>query len=283
MNIEKAKVHYISTGQNHIARNKDVITLNYKDFDIYILDEEKLNYPCLLYKDQVGEYWMFYYASIAFERFNSLLNNECNEYDKESYTNYCDYILEKVRPIHDNLTGFFKEKIDNSKYFNCIELAYLEKYYPELYSDAQKSREQFLKTKEEQRLKEECEEKERKKNKVKEKNQILKDKVQNMKESIVTGKVVLSEVLNFYKDEDYEKETYQNNFLYLLKEYGIEVPLKTQGYINNKLHSFNFGEGNYRMYGNYSCQTLFKYFDKLKEEVLKENEKCIEKDLELEL
>lgn len=283
MKTEKAKVHYISSGQNHIVRNKDVVTLNYKDFDICILDEEKQDYPCLLYKDQIGEYWMFYYVSVSFERFISLLNNECNDYDKYSYTNYCDFVIEKVKPIYDNLPKFFKEKIDNSKYFNCIELSYLEKYYPELYSDAKKSREQFLKTKEEQKIKHECEEKNRRKNKVKEKNQILKDKVENMKESILTGKEVVSEVLNFYKDNDYEKETYQNNFLYLLKEYGIEVPLKTQGYINNKLHSFNFGNSTYRMYGKYSCQTLFNYFDKLKEKVLKEKEISIDKDLELEM
>lgn len=283
MTIEKSKVHYISTGQNHIVRNKDVITLNYNDFNIYVLDEDKLGYPDLLYKDRNGEYWDFYLVGITYERFNTLINNKCDEYNIEDYKRYCDYILDKVQPVYNNIVEFFKEKIDNSKYFNCVELSYLEKYHPELYPDAQKSREQFLKKKEEQRNKEENKRKDEQENKVKEKNQIFKDKIKNMKESIIAGKEVVSEVLDYYKNDDYYNENHQNNFLYLLNEYDINVPLKTKGYINNKLHSFNFGNNTCRVYGNYSCQTIFSYFDKLKEKISKEKEVSIDNDLEEEI
>ncbi len=279
---EKAKVHYLSNNKI-VVRNKDVLSMIYNDFNIHILDEDKFDYPELLYKDQNGEYWMFYYGAISFERFNSLIEGTVSGYDKDRCISYCNYIVEKVKPMYEDINASMKNKIDNRKYFNLIELSYLEKNCSDLYPEALKSREEFLLKKKEEKEKQEQEEDNRRKQKVKEKNQVFRDKVINTKIAISSGKEVISEVLNFYKDDNYSNETYQNNFLYLLKEYEIEVPLKTQGYINNTLHSFNFENGSYRIYGKNSSKCLTDYLFKLKEKITEELKKDIVMDNELDI
>lgn len=110
-------------------------------------------------------------------------------------------------------------------------------------------------------------------NKINDKNKIFKDKVNEMKENIISGKDVFSSTLEYFKAGEYPKVTYQNNFLYLFKEYGINIPLKTQGYISNKLYSFNFESGNCRIEGKYFSPHLGKCLYDLKDKVLEENQK----------
>jgi len=280
MQKEKAKVHYLSSRKNHIVRNKDVITLNYKGFSIYMLDEEKTQYSSsLLYKDINGEYWNFYIASAPFEKFNTLINNECNDYEKEDYINYCNFIIEKIKFVYENFKEYVNERISNSKYFNIIELAYLENHYPELYPLARKSREQFLSL----RKQKEDQEKNRISTEVRNKNEKFKNKVNEMKKFIADGKEVLSEELNYFKNDNYHKETFQNNFLYLLNEYDISVPPKTKVWINNKLHSYNFGNDTCLKYGKYSCQTIYNCFDELKSKIVEEKQRNQAIDQELDI
>lgn len=284
MQKEKARVHYLSSGQNHIVRTKDVIILSYKKFNLYMLDEERMEYSSsLLYKDSNGEYWNFYIASASFERFNTLINNECSDYEKKNYINYCNFIIEKIKYAYENYESYVKEKIGNSKYFNIIELAYLEKYYPELYPLAQKSREQFSLLINQQREQEELQERNRKSSEVKNKNEKFKNKVNEIKKLIADGKEVLSEQLNYYKNDDYYNEVYQNNFLYLLKDYDIDVPLKTQGWINSKLYSYNFSNSTCLKYGKYSCQTIYDCFEKLKSKIVEEKQRNQSIDQELDI
>ena len=61
-----------------------------------------------------------------------------------------------------------------------------------------------------------------------------------MKYKIFIGEMVSVEDFEFYKDDKYSGRTIQNNILYLAKLYGIKIPLATQGFINNRLKSYNF-------------------------------------------
>ena len=285
MITENGIVHYLSYNNNLIARKKDIIHFKYKDLDFYILDEDKNEYTSyVLYKDSNNEYWMFYNSSIAFERYNTLLNRELNEIEKEDYIRYCDFKYNEVKGYNDNMIEIFNEKIKLNKHFNIVELGYLEKNYPELYPEAVKSRETFLKLQQEKRDKEREEENNRKKNIVKTTNKEFLDKIINTKIAIHEGKTIITETLEYYKDDDYDKKTIQNNFLYLLKEYKIDVPLSTQGFINQKLYSYNFETGESKSWGGYKGTTLYVNMDKLKQEIDKEfskNKELNEHELEI--
>lgn len=271
MNIEKGLVHYIGTNNNHVARKKDIIHIIYNNYDIYILDEDKNEYSSgVLYRDSSGEFWMFCNLYIDYERFDKVINKQLTEYDRDDYIRYCDFKSNEVKSQFDNFLNIAKGRMSANKYFNIIELAYLEKDYPELYPEALKSREICLKKRQEEREKDRQAEESRKKNIVKTKNKEFLDKIITTKVAIHEGKKVLSETLEYYKDDNYYQKTQQNNFLYLFKEYEINVPLSTQGFINNKLYSYNFNTGESQSYGGYKGNTLYVSMDKLKEEIDKE-------------
>ena len=281
---EKGVVH-LSCNNNLVARKKDIIHFKYKDLDFYILDEDKGEYVSnVLYKDSNNEYWMFYTSAISFERYNTFLNHELNEIEKEDYIRYCDFKYNEVKGYFDNMIEIFNERIKQNKYFNVVELGYLEKNYPELYQDAVKSRETFLKLQRERKDKEQEEENNRKKNIVKTTNKEFLDKIVNTKIAIHEGKTVIAETLEYYKDDNYDKKIVQNNFLYLLKDYKIDVPLSTQGFINQKLDSYNFGEREAISWGKYKGNSLFINMDKLKQEIDREfsqNKELNEPELEI--
>ena len=273
MNVEKARVHYLSMNDNPIVRNKPVLCFDYKGYNLYILEEEKNASTYLLYKDEYGEYWNFYNYSITYDRFDQVINNKLDKYNKEGYIEYCDNIVQKIKPIYDNLRESIIERIKNESFFNYVELQYLADRQPELYSDALRSRTAYREKLRKYREQRDQEYKEEISNKINDKNKIFKDKVNEMKENIISGKDVFSSTLEYFKAGEYPKVTYQNNFLYLFKEYGINIPLKTQGYISNKLYSFNFESGNCRIEGKYFSPHLGKCLYDLKDKVLEENQK----------
>lgn len=141
MNVEKARVHYLSQKDKPIVRNKDVLCFNYNNCDFYILEEDKNESPYLLYKDEHGEYWMFYNCAVTYERFDKVINNSVDEYQKEDYIEYCNYITENVRLAFDNIRKYVLDKINNNSFFNLVELSYLADNHPDLYEDALNSRE----------------------------------------------------------------------------------------------------------------------------------------------
>ena len=273
MNTEKARVHYLSMNDKPTVRNKDVFCFNYNGYNLYILEEDKNESAYLLYKDEYGEYWMFYNYAITYDKFDQVINNKLDISNREGYIEYCDKVVQKVKTIYDNLREGIIEKIKNECFFNHVELQYLADYHPELCDAALKSRTTYREKQRKYREQREQEYKEEISKTVNDKNKIFKDKVNEMKENIISGKDVLSSTLEYYKDGEYPKVTYQNNFLYLFKEYGIDIPLKTQGYINSKLYSFNFESGNCRVEGKYFSHSIGKFLYDLKDKVLEEKRK----------
>ena len=83
MNVEKARVHYLSMNDNPIVRNKPVLCFDYKGYNLYILEEEKNESTYLLYKDEYGEYWNFYNYSITYDRFDQVINNKLDKYNPD--------------------------------------------------------------------------------------------------------------------------------------------------------------------------------------------------------
>lgn len=111
---------------------------------------------------------------------------------------------------------------------------------------------------------------------VKKTNSIFQKELKEMKYRIFTGEMVNVKDFEFYKDDKYENgKTIQNNVLYLAKEYGINIPLATQGFINNRLVKYNLRtkEVVFKIVNNNKkCSTkmviyLNQIYEKVKEEV----------------
>ena len=134
--VMKVNVHYISSNQTHIVRKKDVLSFRYKDYDLYILNEDKNDAPYILTKDQNGEYWILYNFFINYRIYERTINDEHKDFDKDRDIAYCDFTLEKIKKYYDNFIDNIKIRISENKYFNIVELEYLNNNHPELYSEA---------------------------------------------------------------------------------------------------------------------------------------------------
>lgn len=276
---EIANVWYID-GNDLKNGNKIITKINYKDREIAILKSERnLYYSNLLIKDNDNIYWKLGIAPIIFKKFvNVNIDNTLKE-NKQ----YCEDIYNALSEL--DIGEFFNKKIKEQRYFNKCELKYISKYYPELYDNALKCRKDYLKK---QKIENEQKEQERErieKEEVGIANEILENKISDMKARILLGEEVEINEIVFYKDNNYHNgKTFQNNILYLANKYGIEIPLATKGFINNRLVKYDFGTGNfsYKVINNNkkASTKIHEYMNKIANKVKEEykKEKIVEKN-----
>lgn len=242
---EIANVWYIEDNELKNG-NKVICKTNYKGREIAILKSERnFSYADMLIKDKDNVYWKLNIAPICFGDFVTCNIDIMNGHKEQSkYTEYCDGIYNALSKL--DLERFFNKMISNNKYFNKCQLKYISEHYPYIYEKAENCRNTFL---ENQKIEEEQRKQQIEKanaEQVEITNEIFEDKLYKIKLAISLDKEVQVEDLVFYKDNKYENgKTTQNCILYLAKQYGIKIPLATQGFINNRLVSYDFGTGNF--------------------------------------
>lgn len=254
---------------NELKRsNKIVSKVNYKGLIIPVLKTELSNYNQeFLIQDKNKDYWVMNLIGIDFNKFVKARFDITATEERE----YCDKFVEFMSKF--DFKDYFSKKINREKYFNLCELEYVSKHFPELYENAKKCRETILdrnrKTAEEEKKK--IQEKEIET--VKTVNEKFEKRLEEIKTYIRVGRTVESEKLEFYKDNKYENgKTSQNCFLYLANQYGIKIPIATQGFINNRLVSYNFQTGDFFYYANKNNKPSVKMHEYLRQIYKKVNE-----------
>lgn len=246
--------------------NKIVSKVNYQGQEFAILKTERdEEFQETLIKDKNNEYWKMNIAGIEFKHFiNAVLNPTLIE-----STIYCRNVIEKLSKI--NLKDFFYNKVENGRYFNMCELKYVSIYYPEIYEKAKVCRETIIQKNIQESEANKKRTEDEQKAKVEKVNNKFESDVENIKTQIRYNKNVESQDLEYYKDNNYENGlTTQNCFLYLAKQYEINIPLATQGFINNRLVDYDFATGNY----SYRVTTNKKSSTKI-HEYMREILKCV--------
>ena len=234
-----AKVWHIKNNEL-CCKNKKILTINYNDIEIAILNEEREYYVQeFLIKDQNNEYWKLGIAPIKFQ----LFTQDLEETEKARAEEYCNDITNAYKKI--DLKAFWEKKIGQNKYFNKCELEYIHRNYPDIYSKAQESRRIFEENRDKLQEQERIEREQKDLEKIKTTNDKFNKALKEMKYKIFIGEMISVEDLEFYKDNKISGRTIQNNILYLAKHYGIEIPLATQGFINRRLVSYNFKTGDF--------------------------------------
>lgn len=268
--IEKNEMESVWFIENNKLHNKNrvVSKIMYDGVEIAVTKSRKnWVYPDLLIKDKDNKYWEFGTLPIIFD----ILKRADSYKTMPEVKEYCD----SVKNIYKNLEKLFENKIANNKYFNICELAYISKYHTNLYEKAKLSRTNFLQEREKEKQKERMRIEKAENEEMDIVNEIFENKITEMKTKIHLGDVVVSEDYDYYKERNYYGgKVTQNNFLYLAKQYGIDIPLATKGFINNKLDSYNFGNGDYitRNYTRGSTK-IRECFEKIKDKVDEEYQK----------
>ncbi len=252
--------------------NKRVAKVNYNGTEIAVLKTEVESYGQeYLFKDKNNEYWKMNIAGIEFQKFISAsLDNTLTE-----STNYCDRVIEKLSTF--DLKEFFSKKIEKENYFNKCELQYIATHYPNMYELAKESREKYVDKN--KRLNEEIlkARKQQEKETVKQVNTEFKKQLKELKKEIYSNGAIQVFNFRFYKDDKYENGiTEQNCVLYLAKQYGINIPLATQGFINNRLTAYHFAKQitYFKETSNKRCsQALGEYLHQIQKKVKEEYKK----------
>lgn len=220
--------------------NKRVSKVNYNGTEIAVLKTEVGSYGQeYLFKDKNNEYWKMNIAGIEFQKFVSASLDSTLTESKE----YCDRVIEKLSTL--DLQEFFAKKIENGRYFNKCELKYISIYFPNMYEMAKNSREEYIARNE--RINQEAlkARKQQEREEVKQVNTVFKKQLKELKKAIYSNGAIQVFNFRFYKDDKYENGiTEQNCVLYLAKQYGIKIPLATQGFINNRLTAYHFSKRN---------------------------------------
>ena len=241
--IEKNKIENVwFIDDNELKNaNKIVTKINYKGQEIVVLKSEKERiYTDLLIKDNNKVYWNLGIAPVKFQIFIDVLNNQADL----KTIKYCNDISNAYKKL--DLECFFNKKINEKRYFNKCELKYISIHIPALYDKAQNSREIFLAEREKEKAIELQKRAKAEQEQVDITNEIFEKKLNEIKQNINLDKEIQIEDFVFYKDNKYENgKTTQNCILYLAKQYGINIPLATQGFINNRLVSYDFGNGTF--------------------------------------
>lgn len=222
---------------------KMVTTMKYGGIEIAILKENKKHVTQdMLIKDNKGEYWQLGIAPIRYDYFIQLYNGLHNNVDVEKVHQYCKDISECYKKL--DLKAFWKKKINEKRFFNKCELEYIHRYFPDIYEKAKESRTLYEEKRNFEQEQKRLETEKWKQEKVESTNSRFEKELKEMKYKIFIGEMITVEDFEFYKDNKYENgKTIQNNILYLAKHYDIEIPLATQGFINNRLKSYNFKTG----------------------------------------
>lgn len=276
-----AKVWHIEN--NELAcKNKKVISINFNDIEISILKEEREFYAQdFLIKDKNNEYWKLGIAPIKFQLFVS--NNALEKEEQTGVEEYKRDITNAYKNI--DLKGFWQKKIEQNKYFNKCELEYIHRHYPDIYEKAKESRRTFEENRDREQEQQRQEQEQREKEKIKAVNNRFKKELKEMKYKIFIGEMITVENFEFYKDDKYSGKTIQNNILYLAKLYGIKIPLATQGFINNRLKSYNFKTGDffYKITDNNKrCSTKMGiYLEQISQKVQEEYKESFKRKMKL--
>ena len=241
--IERNEIESVWFIENNELKNANrvVTKLDYKGQEITILKSEReWIYTDLLIKDNNQVYWNLGIAPAKFQNFIDVLNNQADTKTIE----YCNDISKAYKNL--DLECFFAKKINEKRYFNKCELKYISIHIPDLYDKAKKSRENFLTEREKEKAIELQKRAKAEQEQVDITNEIFEKRLNEIKQNINLDKEIQVEDLVFYKDKKYENgKTTQNCILYLAKQYGINIPLATQVFINNRLVSYDFGNGTF--------------------------------------
>ena len=241
--IERNEIESVWFIENNELKNANrvVTKLDYKGQEITILKSEReWIYTDLLIKDNNQVYWNLSIAPAKFQNFIDVLNNQADAKTIE----YCNDISKAYKNL--DLECFFAKKINEKRYFNKCELKYISIHIPDLYDKAKKSRENFLTEREKEKSIELQKRAKAEQEQVDITNEIFEKRLNEIQQNINLDKEIQVEDLVFYKDKKYENgKTTQNCILYLAKQYGINIPLATQGCINNRLVSYDFGNGTF--------------------------------------
>lgn len=243
---------FVKDGQSVVSRWKDLYPLEsviddgeMKGFYLEVLEEQYYT-DYALWNDCGGHFAV---------KYKVFLNEEYTVYE----------LLMMVKGIvefkgTDGYKKLLRQKEEKGDFISNADIASMTQLgETELAKRYYRYREEYLVKKEEAKREEEAQREAARKAEEEERKKALESKIAEAENCIRMKKRL----------QNKELEDGRHMVLYLMKKYGINVPLKTQGWINNKLVSVIFGDDGislqfYRQKGCKCSQSVYHYLGLLK-------------------
>lgn len=185
-----------------------------------------------------------------------------------------DYSTEEVmeqvvRKRMDSLENYMeaiKTRLDNQDHFRFTEIEFIKYVAPELENQMRESRKIFAENEEKKRKEREEQREAENQAFVQQKNAYAEQIVDKALNILRNGGKLENETVIFYKSR-YNHSGY-SILNYLMRKYGVKVPIRTQGWINEKLVSVIIENGkceNLQYYRSKGAQCSQKFFDCMNE------------------
>ena len=218
--ITKKVVKYDSTGNKAVYHNKDIrpVTDN-----IYIGEAEGSEYYRLypiyaVYGNKIG----LYLGTLNDYENVETIENLVSKNKLSSFDSYIDTVL---------------ERIDKNRWINCVEMEYVKNYRPDLVANINVARSAWKSHMEEQRKEIEAEKNAKRQEEIKADNERAKNIIESAIAVFKNGGTLENDNITIRNENDYFDVKTRSIINYLLDEHNIPVPIRTRGFINEKLAS----------------------------------------------
>ncbi len=219
---------------------------------------------------------------------------------KEEYHDYCDvyvcydgmtvgiwissvrtdypieYILSQVNyrgmDSLENFMAAVKTRLEKQDHFRFTEIEFIKHIAPELENQMWESRKAFAENQRKKRMEEAAQREAEDQAFIAEQNAKAEQIVNKAMEILRNGGKLENQIVTFYQSR-YEHNSY-SIVNYLMRKYGVNVPIRTQGWINNKLGSARIENGKcerLQYYRARGAQCSQKFFDCMNELLAKVN------------
>lgn len=218
--IKKRVVMFDSTGNKAVYHNKDIRQVT---GSIYMGEAEGSDY-----------YKLYPLYAVFDDRIGLYIGKLTDTENVESITNG---VAKNGLTSFDSYIQTIRGRIDKKQWVNCVEKEYIKNYRPDLIADIDNARAAWTermnekdKARKAERIKEQQAE-------IKEDNERTAKIIESAKAILRNGGTLENEEITLRNENDYYEVKTRSIINHLLDMYNISVPIRTRGFINERLAS----------------------------------------------
>ena len=187
-----------------------------------------------------------------------------------------DEVMEQIRrkgiDSLENYMAAIKTRLEKQDYFRFTEIEFIKHLAPELENQMWESRKAFAENQHKKRMEQAAQREAEDQAFIAAQNAEAEQTINKAMEILRNGGKLENQTVTFYQSR-YEHSSY-SIVNYLMQKYGVNVPIRTQGWINEKLVSAKIEDGkceNLQYYKAKGAQCSQKFFDCMNELLAKVN------------
>lgn len=266
--VKRKVIMFDSTGNKAVYHNKEVrqVTGN-----IYIGETEGTDYykyysAYAIFGDKIGLYVGRLTNAERVDKIEELI-------PKSHLSSFDDYITD------------IEDRIANNRWINCVEREYIRNYRPDLVANIEVARAAYKAKQEEQREARAAERKAERIAKAERCNAEFMEVINKAIATLKNGGCVENKYMDLMENPDeagYHEYKHYTTFTYLFDKYGIKLPIRTRGFVIDRLASVTYDAEKQGMQYSYmrtgnskGSSKLYDYLYALVDKIKNESEECL--------